>query len=614
MHSSVSSLIVVLIAAFFTPIIVNRFKLTAIPIVVAEIIAGLIIGKSGFDLVHHGDWIDILSTLGFIFLMFLSGVEIDFSVFSSGGKKKILPNGKPEPNRFGLSSMVFLAVLILSFLISLGIVGLGLTKNAFFMTLVISTISLGVVMPTLKETKLMKTTIGQIILLVTVIADLVTMVLLSVFVSFYDPHSGGMWLLLILFGAGILLYVIGKAFKKMSFFETLSKGTVQIGTRAIFALIILLVGLSESVGAENILGAFLAGVLVSLLSPNRDMVQELDSFGYGFLIPIFFVMVGVDLDLWKLFQDKTVFLLIPLLFVGLLLSKFLPVLLLRRWFDWNMVIGSGFLLTSTLSLIVAAAKVGERIHVIDSRMSSALILLAVVTCIITPIAFRKTFPKSLPEMKKKLTFIGANRLTLPISVEMDENQYEVRMYHTQLEKFGEEQNEEESHFDIIEIPSYDQETLESNEIFTSDILVIATGNDDTNQEIAAMASEQGVKRIIARIEKPDLADVLIEKGIEVFSSYFSVKSMLKAIIESPSLVNMLTTSENGLYQIEMANSEYADVTLRRFPFLGDLIIVRLYRGNEFLVPHGDTELKMGDRLIVTGGKEHVNQLRERLNG
>ena len=59
-------------------------------------------------------------------------------------------------------------------------------------------------------------------------------------------------------------------------------GTTQIGIRAVFALIILLVALAEGVGAEYILGAFLAGVVVSLLNPDEEMVEKLDSFGYGF--------------------------------------------------------------------------------------------------------------------------------------------------------------------------------------------------------------------------------------------------------------------------------------------------------------------------------------------
>ena len=142
-----------------------------------------------------------------------------------------------------------------------------------------------------------------------------------------------MWLLLILFGAGIILYFVGKHLRHRSFIDTMSKGTIQLDTRAVFTLIIVLVGLSETVGAENILGAFLAGVLVSLLSPNKHLVHKLDSFGYGFLIPIFFVMVGVELDIRSIFADTKALALIPLLLLGLLISKFLPILILRKWYD-----------------------------------------------------------------------------------------------------------------------------------------------------------------------------------------------------------------------------------------------------------------------------------------
>lgn len=69
----------------------------------------------------------------------------------------------------------------------------GFIDNAFLMTLIISTISLGVVVPTLKEERLMKTNIGQIILLVAVIADLVTMILLAVFASIYGDENSNMW-------------------------------------------------------------------------------------------------------------------------------------------------------------------------------------------------------------------------------------------------------------------------------------------------------------------------------------------------------------------------------------------------------------------------------------
>ena len=239
---SVSSLVIVIIAAFLTPILLHRFRLKMIPVVVAEIIIGLIIGKSGFNLVEESNWLETLSTLGFIFLMFLSGLEIDFSIFSSKKQRKNQKNmTKKMPNPVLLASLVFVGILILSFFLSYLFVLFGFIDNVYLMTLIISTISLGVVVPTLKEAQAMQTTVGQTILLIAVIADLVTMILLAVFVSFYGEESGNMWLLLILFGVGVLLYFVGKHFRNQSFIETMSKGTIQIGTRAVFTLIIFLV-------------------------------------------------------------------------------------------------------------------------------------------------------------------------------------------------------------------------------------------------------------------------------------------------------------------------------------------------------------------------------------
>ena len=146
--------------------------------VVAEIIAGIFVGKSGFNIIEPDIWLQVLSTLGFIFLMFLSGLEIDFSIFKQKGKKY-----DKRTKYISGASIIFLFIFILSYALSLLFVWLGFVDNAMFMTLIISTISLGVVVPTLKENNLGKTAIGQIILLVAVIADLVTMILLAVFVG-----------------------------------------------------------------------------------------------------------------------------------------------------------------------------------------------------------------------------------------------------------------------------------------------------------------------------------------------------------------------------------------------------------------------------------------------
>lgn len=605
-HVSVISLLIVVVTAFLTPILLHRFKLNYIPVVVAEIIMGLVIGKSGFNVVHEDMWLSTLSTLGFIFLMFLSGLEIDFTAFAGGNKRKVLPTGKKEPNSFIVASLIFAGIFIFSLGLSFLFVLAGFIDNAFLMTLIISTISLGVVVPTLKEAHLMQTVIGQIILLVAVIADLVTMILLAVFVSLNESGHGNTWLLLILFAAGIVIYFLGKRFKNRTFIETLSTGTVQIGTRAVFTLIIVLVGLSETVGAENILGAFLAGVLVSLLSPNQELVHKLDSFGYGFLIPIFFVMVGVNLDIWTLFSEKKLLLLIPLLLLGLLLSKIIPVYLLKIWYDTKTVLASGFLLTSTLSLVIAAATIGERLEIITAQMSGTLILVAVLTSIFTPIAFKKLFPKEVVTNKRiSVAFLGANQTTLPVSRELKSGLYDPIVYHTQKESAN-------SLFEIVEIPDYTIGTLEKTKVFQSEVVVISTGDEKVNAALSITSKEKGVSRVIARIESPELEESLREHNIEMFSAFTSTQVLLRALIESPTVMNILTNQETGLYEIRMLNKQFDGMSLRQFPFTGDIIFVRIFRRKDSIVPHGDTELQINDRLIVTGSKEYVDELKREL--
>lgn len=608
--ASVTSLLIVVVVAFLTPILLHRFKLNFIPVVVAEIIVGLIIGKSGFDIVHEDMWLETLSTLGFIFLMFLSGLEIDFSAFKKSGNKD-KKGSKKEPNTFFAASIVFIGIFIVSLVLSYLFVLAGFIENAFLMTLIISTISLGVVVPTLKEGNLMKTNIGQIILLVAVIADLVTMILLAVFVSLYGGGDSNTWLLLVLFAVGVGLFFVAKRFKNNKILEPLSTGTIQIGTRGVFTLIIVLVGLSETVGAENILGAFLAGVLVSLLSPNQELVHKLDSFGYGFLIPIFFVMVGVGLNIWELFSDPKVIILIPLLLIALLLSKIIPALVLKKWYDFKTVMASGFILTSTLSLVIAAATIGERMGVITNEMSGMLILVAVITCIITPIVFKKLLPKETVQVKKlKIAFIGANQLTMPVSRQLEDSLYEPTIYHTVQEKVT--YKIADSLFNIVEIPNFELETLEKENVLHADIIVVSTGSDEINAQLALACKERGVERVIARIETQDLEEDLKAQDVEVFSIFLSTKALLRALIETPSVLNILTNQETALYEIHLMNVQYEGMTLRKFPFTGDVIFVRIFRGKETIVPHGDTELHLHDRLIVTGSKEYVEELKREL--
>lgn len=606
------SLVIVVLAAFLTPIIVNRLNINFLPVVVAEILMGIVIGNSFLNIVERDSILNILSTLGFIFLMFLSGLEIDFKAFKKDKRARQGQNDDESsiPGHLNLALTVFAFIMIISILLAYVFKWLGLVDDVLLMVIIISTISLGVVVPTLKEMNIMRTTIGQFILLVAVLADLVTMILLTVYGAINGQGGSTIWLIGILVVFTAISYILGVQFKRMSFLQKLMDGTTQIGIRAVFALIILLVALAEGVGAENILGAFLAGVVVSLLNPDEEMVEKLDSFGYGFFIPIFFIMVGVDLNIPSLIKEPKLLIIIPILIVAFIISKLIPVMFIRRWFDMKTTIASAFLLTSTLSLVIAAAKISERLNAISAETSGILILSAVITCVFVPIIFKKLFP--VPDefnRKIEVSLIGKNQLTIPIAQNLTSQLYDVTLYYR---KDLSDRRQLSDDITMIEIADYEQDVLERLGLFDRDIVVCATNDDDINRKFAKLAKAHQVERVICRLESTTDDTELVDSGIEIFSSYLSNKILLKGLIETPNMLNLLSNVETSLYEIQMLNYKYENIQLRNFPFGGDIIFVRIIRNNESIVPHGDTQLRYGDRLIVTGAKEYVDELKQEL--
>ena len=606
------SLVIVVVAAFLTPIIINRLNITFLPVVVAEILMGILIGQSFLNLVEKDSMLSILSTLGFIFLMFLSGLEIDFSTFKKDTRRRQGQNKheKDLPSHLNLALIVFALIMVISIIFAFMFKWLGLVDNVLLMVIIISTISLGVVVPTLKEMNIMRTTIGQFILLVAVLADLVTMVLLTIYGGINGHSGNSVWLSAILLVFTGIFYVLGVLFKRMKFLQRLIGGTTQIGIRAIFALIILLVALAEGVGAEYILGAFLAGVVVSLLKPDEELIHTLDSFGYGFFIPIFFIMVGVDLNIPSLIKEPSLLIIIPILILAFIISKLVPVLLIRRWFDTKTTIASAFLLTSTLSLVIAAAKIAEQLKAISAEMSGIFILSAIITCVFVPIIFKKMFP--IPDeanRKIDIALIGKNQLTIPIVQNLTSHMYNVTLYYR---KDLSDNRSLSDNITVVEIPDYEESLLERLGLFNQDIVVCSTNDDSLNSKVAKLAKEHEVNRVICRLENSNEDDKMKFDGIEVFSDFISNKIFLKGLIETPNMLNILSNVETSLYEIEMLNYKYENIQLRNFPFGGDVIFVRIIRNNESIVPHGDTQLRYKDRLIVTGSKEYVDELKSEL--
>jgi monovalent cation:H+ antiporter-2, CPA2 family len=601
-HYSLLSLMIVVTIAFLVPILLVKLKLRALPVVVAEIVAGMIVGKSGLDLIGTDPILELLSLLGFIYLMFLSGVEIDFSFFRT--KKK---SGGSSFNPFGIAISIFIVILVLSFFLSKLLVMMGMIDEPFFMTIIIATISLGVVMPVLKEKRLLDTALGQTLLLITVISDFVTMIMLAVYISWLSGSISKMLLLLLFFVLVVVIYALVRRFAGRSVFQILSKGTTQIGTRAVFALILVFVVLSESLGAENILGAFLAGVIVSLIVPNRTFIHPLDTFGYGFLIPIFFVMVGVKMEIWGLFTDWRIILLIPVMLLFILISKLVPILILKRWFSWSETIGSGILLASTLSLVIAASTIAFEIGLIDASTHGAFILVAVLSCLIFPVFFNRIFPNVRIEKKTRISIVGANHVTIPVTQSLNNQTYEVKLFSTDHSSVSAIDRNS-----AIEVSSLTVEVLASQKAFEADVIVLGTTDDEVNVLLSRYAQSQGIERIIVRVEDPVLQESVQESDFHIFSTLFASTTLLQAAIENPSALLLMTQKDESIKEIVIENPEFSKISLKDLPLLGNLLVLRIYRGQDFIIPHGSTELQIGDRLLVSGDSEAVFALKQKV--
>ncbi|WP_043930384.1 monovalent cation:proton antiporter family protein [Bacillus sp. EB01] len=600
-HASFTGLMLVVSIAFLIPILLHRFRLKFMPVVVAEILVGIILGQSGFDIIQSGPWLAVLSTLGLIYLMFLSGVEIDFSAFSKKGK-----SSEKLPNPFLVSLIIFGLMLGLSFALAELMKWMGLVKDPFVMAIILATVSLGVVVPVLKEKKLLNTELGQTILLTAVLSDFVTMLLFVFYLA--SKTEGGLspiWISILLVFVFIVYFVI-KKMDNGKVYESLRRGTTQLGTRGTFALILLFVVLAEALGAEAILGAFLAGVIVSLLSPSKDFVHQLDSFGYGFLIPIFFIMIGVNLDLGAIFNDPNVWLLIPVMLLFIYIARVIPSLLLRRYYSWTETTSSGILLGATLSLAIVVATVSLDFGIISNSVASAIILVSILSCFISPMMFQKSIPTISPE-KPRVSMVGANTITLPVSLDLQAEGFEVTVYSAAQNKLY----DEDHNFPIVELDELNTETLFADGAFSVDVLVLGTGDEEKNLEFATFAKMKGVERIIVRAEVPEMHSKLTAEGYTVFSTTISTRVLMKSLVDNPGMIQMIS-QPGTLQQLIVGNNLYHGLPLRQLPFLGDALIVKIYRGDIPIIPHGDTELLTGDRLIVSGSSGSIQRLRDEL--
>jgi Kef-type K+ transport system membrane component KefB len=390
-HGSLMPLFWILFMVFLTQLSVHLLSWLKIPSVIAYIALGILIGNGGLDFIKlpNLSWINGVGQFGLFYLMFLSGLEIDIKLLqrSSPFKEK---NERRGRHPLWTSTMIFICSLALSLGLAFLMYRMDHRIQPWMMMLILSTTSLGIVLPVLKEGRLLQHLYGQLLLTAAFVADFTVMIIISIIGDMYT--HGFSWdqfvigLLLPLFY--VTYYAVDYIRKSKlwkSYFQKASSSKVQ----AVLGLLALYGLFSDFTGAEPMLGSFLAGILLSCfqLDETNHLRKQLDTIGYGFVVPIFFVMVGVHVPLDKILSLNGMSNWILFLLVSAYAVKLLPMVWFGQSFGRKSSIAGGILLSSNLTLVIVASSIAAKYGILPHYINDALLVVALTTCIVSPILF-----------------------------------------------------------------------------------------------------------------------------------------------------------------------------------------------------------------------------------
>jgi Kef-type K+ transport system membrane component KefB len=381
MEVEFSGLLVVAAVAFSAPFLLGLAPALRLPAVVLELVAGIVIGPSVLGWVEVDLSIEVLSIVGLAFLLFLAGLEIEFE--------------KLRGKRLGLVGAGFVISFGIAIVVSLGLTAIGQVDSALFVAIILVATSLGVVVPVLKDSNKLSSNLGQLVIAAASVADFGAVILLSLF---FSSEGSGIASQLILLGgfalaAAVVIAALFGLERRMvitGVFSRLQDTTAQIRIRAAFLLLVGFAALAEGLGLEVILGAFLAGAIISLVDRDRKMTHpqfrtKLEAGGYGIFIPVFFVASGLAFNAGALFESVSTVVRVPLFLAAILLVRGVPALLYRGTISNREVGVAALLQATTLPFIVAASAIGMELGLLDEATAAALIAAGLLSLLLFPI-------------------------------------------------------------------------------------------------------------------------------------------------------------------------------------------------------------------------------------
>jgi Kef-type K+ transport system membrane component KefB len=377
---SFTNLLIVMAVAFTAPLLLGLFPRLLLPSVVLEIVAGIVVGPSVLGWVEVDEAVEVIALLGLAFVLFLAGLEIEFE--------------KLRGRVLRLTLLGFAISFAVALVVSLGLSAVDLVDTPLLVAIILCSTSLGVLVPVLKDSGQLATTFGQLIIAAASIADFGAIILLSIFFSGEGGTGSTLLLLGALFAlAATVFFAVKGAERSRRLREDLVRlqdTTAQIRVRASLVLLVGFAALAESLGLEVILGAFIAGAIVSLVDRDRAMThpefrRKLEAVGFGFFIPAFFVTSGVRFDLGALTASASNLLMVPVFLAALLLARGVPAIVYRGALDARRTAIAGLMQATSLPFIVAATAIGRELDLIDAAASAAMIGAGLLSVLLFPL-------------------------------------------------------------------------------------------------------------------------------------------------------------------------------------------------------------------------------------
>jgi len=377
---SFTSVAVVAAVAVVAPLALGLTGLR-LPSIVLEILLGILVGPQLLGWASRDEPVQVLSIVGLAFLLLLAGLEVDYDRF----RGRLLR----------LTALGYVLSFGIALVVGLALKAGDLVRSPLLVAIVLSATGLGIILPILKDAGETSTPFGQVVIAGASIAEVVPIVLLSLFFSGKGGVGAGAVLLaafgVFVLAAGAAIFAAEHSMRLTVTFMKLQDTTAEIRVRSAFLLLIVFVVLASKFGLEAILGAFLAGATLKLLDRDDAMThtffrRKLEAVGFGVFVPFFFVATGLRLDVDTLFASGSAVARVPIFLGALLLIRGLPALLYRPLAERReQVLAGGLLQATSLSFLIVAGQLGVDLDLLSSVNYTALVAAGLLSVIVFPL-------------------------------------------------------------------------------------------------------------------------------------------------------------------------------------------------------------------------------------